>query len=153
VIGITVSDTDILEVSIHVAALPDTVFPYFTDPVRYARWMGTDVELEPTPGGVYRVGMRDGVQALGAFVEVDPPHRLVFTWGWVSDPNVMPGSTRVEVLLTAEDGGTRVVLRHHGLPTSEQRDHHRMGWDMYLGRLNSAVSGVDPGPDPNAQDQ
>jgi uncharacterized protein YndB with AHSA1/START domain len=140
----------VLEVSVHIAARPETVFPYFTDPARYQQWMGTAVTLDPVPGGIYRVGMRDGVQALGEFVEVDPPRRLVFTWGWSGRFAVAPGSTRVEVTLAEEDGGTRVVLRHHGLPTEEELRNHRSGWEGYLGRLAVRASGGDPGADPNA---
>lgn len=144
------NDDDFLEVNIHVAALPHTVFPYFTDPSRYAQWMGTDVELEPEPGGAYRVSMREGLEASGTFVEIDPPHRIVFSWGWLGDPEVPPGSTRVEITLEEEKGGTHVTLRHHGLPSAQQIDHHRMGWDMYLDRLQLSVDGRVLGPDPNA---
>jgi uncharacterized protein YndB with AHSA1/START domain len=144
------TDDGAVEVSVHIAAQPATVFPYFTDPGRYVQWMGTDATLEPVPGGSYRVRMRDGVEAAGEFVEVDPPHRLVFTWGWTRDPAVLPGSTRVVVTLQAENGGTRVVLRHHDLPDDGQRDHHRKGWELYLGRLGIRALGLDPGPDPRA---
>lgn len=140
----------VLEVSVHIAAPPETVFPYFIDPERYVRWMGNGATLEPAPGGCYRVRMRDGVEAAGEFLEVDPPHRLVFTWGWTRDRAVPPGSTRVVVTLQAADGGTRVVLRHHDLPDEAQRDQHRTGWDLYLDRLAVCVRGGDPGPDPNA---
>jgi uncharacterized protein YndB with AHSA1/START domain len=139
-----------LEVSVHIAADPDTVFPYFTDPVRYVEWMGTEASLDPVPGGVYRVRMRDGVEALGEFVEVDPPRRLVFTWGWTATMPVPPGSSRVVVTLTPEAGGTRVVLRHLDLPDEEQRQQHTMGWQLYLGRLVTRLAGGDPGSDPNA---
>ena len=144
------NDDGVVEVSVHVAAQPETVFPYFTDPGRYAQWMGSDATLEPVPGGCYRVRMRDGVEAAGEFVEVDPPHRLVFTWGWTHDHAVPPGATRVVITLHAENGGTRVVLRHHDLPDQDQRGHHRNGWELYLGRLSLRIRGIDPGPDPNA---
>jgi uncharacterized protein YndB with AHSA1/START domain len=144
-----VTNPGVVEVSVYIAARPETVFAYFTDPERYVQWMGVRATLEPTPGGVYRVGMRDGVDAIGEFVEVDPPHRLVFTWGWTNDDAVPPGSTYVVVTLAAEDGGTRVVLRHHGLPDGVQRDHHREGWAVYLERLGVRASGGDPGSDPN----
>ena len=143
------TEPDVVEVSLYVAAQPQTVFSYFTDPARYAQWMGGAAILEPAPGGVYRVSMRDGVQAAGEFVEVDPPHRLVFTWGWTHDLAVAPGSSRVVVTFHEEDGGTRVVLRHYDLPTEAQRDHHRAGWDLYLRRLAVRIAGGDPGPDPN----
>ena len=111
--------------------------------------MGTGATLEPVPGGIYRVSLRDGVEASGEFVEVDPPHRLVFTWGWNHDHAVAPGSTRVVVTLEAEGGGTRLVLRHYDLPDAEQRGHHLKGWEMYLERLGAIMSGGEPGPDPN----
>jgi len=141
--------TDPIEVSIHIAARRETVFRYFTDPVRYAQWMGDQATLEPVPGGVYRVRMRGGEVASGEFVEVDPPRRIVFTWGWADSIAVAPGTTRVVVTLEDEDGGTRVVLRHDGLPDEEQRDHHRIGWQLYMSRLDVRATGVDPGPDPN----
>lgn len=143
-------DPDALEVTVHIAAKRETVFPYFTDPARYVQWMGGNATLQPVPGGIYRVGMRDGVQAMGEFLEVDPPHRVVFTWGWTHDHAVAPGATRVVVTLEEEGEGTRVVLRHYDLPDDQQRDHHYKGWAMYLDRLGIRVVGGDPGPDPNA---
>jgi len=145
-----VSEPPVLEVSVHVAAPPETVFPYFTDPGRYAQWMGRDADLHPVPGGTYRVWMREGVEAVGQFLEIDPPHRVVFTWGWVDGPPVPPGSTRVVVTFVPEAGGTRIVLRHHGLPDDDQRQQHTGGWEMYLGRLAARLAGIDPGRDPNA---
>ena len=145
------TDPGVLEVSVHVAARPETVFPYFTDPSRYTQWMGANAVLEPVPAGTYRVHIRDGVEAVGEFVEIDPPHRLVFTWGWTHDHAVAPGTTRVVVTLEEEADGTRVILRHHDLPDDDQRGHHAEGWQMYLARLAVRVSGADPGPDPNAE--
>ena len=143
------TDTEPVEVSLHIAARPETVFAYFTDPERYVEWMGRDATLDAVPGGVYRVGMRDGVEARGRFVAVDFPHRVEFTWGWTDRFAVAPGSTRVVVTFAEEDGGTRVVLRHYDLPTDEQRTHHRGGWEAYLARLALCAAGQDPGPDPN----
>jgi uncharacterized protein YndB with AHSA1/START domain len=145
-----VTEPGAVEVSVHIAARPETVFAYFTDPERHVEWMGGLATLEPVPGGTYRVAMRDGVEAVGTFVEVDFPRRVEFTWGWTDRFAVAPGSTRVVVTLDEEDGGTRVVLRHYGLPTEELREHHRAGWDAYLGRLALRAAGRDPGPDPNA---
>ena len=142
-------DDDVVEVSVYIAARPETVFPYFTDPGRYVQWMGSDATLQPVPGGSYRIYMKDGVEAAGEFVEIDPPRRVVFTWGWTHDPAVPPGTTRVVITLHAEQDGTRVVLRHHDLPDDGQRDHHRKGWELYLNRLELRIRGGDPGPDPN----
>ncbi len=144
------NDDNVVEISVHIDAQPEVVFPYFTDPRRYVLWMGSEASLDPRPGGTYRVRMNDNVEAAGEFIEMDPPRRLVFTWGWTHDEAVPPGRTRVVITLAEENGGTRVVLRHHNLPDSDQRDHHRKGWETYLSRLHLRIHGVDPGPDPNA---
>jgi uncharacterized protein YndB with AHSA1/START domain len=70
-----------VEVTTDIPAAPEDVFPYFSDPARYVRWMGSQARLDPEPGGMYRVHMSDGFKAAGTFVRVDPPHRVVFTLG------------------------------------------------------------------------
>lgn len=134
--------------TVAIAASPQTVVPYFPDPDRYVQWMGREATLEATSGGSYRVHVRDGVEAVGEFVEVDPPRRLVFTWDWEGDPVVAPGSTRVEVTLEPDGDGTLVRLRRHDLPTPDAADHHRQGWDLYLPRLATTVTGGDGGAGP-----
>jgi uncharacterized protein YndB with AHSA1/START domain len=74
-----------VEVSMHVAAVPQDVFGFFTDPARYVQWMGSEADLEPVPGGVYRVRMPDGFEAAGRFVQVAFPHLVAFTWGFADD--------------------------------------------------------------------
>ena len=66
------TDDNVVEVSLFVAARPETVFPYFTDPGRYVLWMGSDASLDPVPGGVYRVRMSGGAEAIGEFIELRP---------------------------------------------------------------------------------
>jgi len=153
-----------VEVSVHVAAAPETTFGYFTDPARYVQWMGSHATLEPVPGGTYRVQMADGFAAAGTFTEIDPPRRLVFTWGWADDDAARhvlheqtgagsqalpPGSTRVVVTLDDEDGGTRLTLHHHELATSELSQAHQVAWETYLNRLRIRAAGGDPGPEPH----
>ena len=68
---------------------------------------------------------------LGEFVEVDPPHRIVFTFGWeAGEPG--PGSTSVDVRIAALGDGSRLVLRHNGLPTDVVASHVA-GWTHFLG--------------------
>ena len=74
-----------VEVTVWVPASPSDVFGFFTDPDRYVQWMGSAAELEPVPGGVYRVRMADGFAAAGRFVAVAYPHLVVFSWGFADD--------------------------------------------------------------------
>ena len=155
-----------VEVTVWVPASPREVFGFFTDPDRYVQWMGSSAELEPVPGGVYRVRMADGFAAAGRFVSVSYPHLVVFSWGFADDEaasrtkhedgepggaGVMPvGSTRVTVTLLDEDGGTRLTLRHENLPSESLREGHDVAWNTYLPRLAVRAAGRDPGPDPHA---
>jgi uncharacterized protein YndB with AHSA1/START domain len=74
-----------VEVIVYVRAAPADVFPYFTDPDRYVRWMGSRAELEPVPGGVFRVEMPDGFAGAGTFTGVAHPRLVAFTWGFADD--------------------------------------------------------------------
>ena len=38
-----------------IAADPETVFPFLTDPSLMVRWMGDEATLNPRPGGAYRI--------------------------------------------------------------------------------------------------
>ena len=93
-----------------------------------------------------------GHTASGEFVELDPPRRLVYTWGWEpgSDgPNpVPPGSTTVEIELLPNGDGTTLRFIHRGLPSTEAAESHAHGWDHYLARLTVAAAGGDAGEDP-----
>jgi uncharacterized protein YndB with AHSA1/START domain len=141
-----------VERELHIDAAPETVFEFFTDPELMLRWKGIDATLEPVPGGTYRVVMNGRDTVLGRYVEVDPPTRVVFTWGFEGPGPVAPGASTVEVTLRPVDGGTLLRLVHRDLPTAA-RELHGRGWDHYVERLRAAAEGADPGPDPWAEAQ
>jgi uncharacterized protein YndB with AHSA1/START domain len=128
-----------------VEASPSTIFPFLIDPAKHALWMGTNVELDPRPGGNYRVLARGTHQAVGQFVEVTPNEKVVFSFGWdEADRRIPPGSTQVEITLVPEGNKTRVRLTHRGLPEADVNDHTN-GWGFYLNRLATVATGGDPG--------
>src|SRR5256885_7118514 len=73
---------DAIAREITIDAPPEIVFSYFTDPTRHVLWQGTEVELDPRPGGALRISFGPGWVAVGEYLEVEPPTRLVYTWGW-----------------------------------------------------------------------
>jgi uncharacterized protein YndB with AHSA1/START domain len=81
----------------------------------------------------------------GVFTELDPPRRLAFTFGWEHNAPgepLAPGSTRVEVTLTADDGETVLLLRHFEMPATHAPDHEK-GWNYFVGeRLVAAAAAV-----------
>ncbi|MEO1056344.1 MAG: SRPBCC family protein [Actinomycetota bacterium] len=127
-------------------ATPDQIFDYLVDRDKLLRWMGTDATIDPTPGGVFNVNINGRDVASGAYVEVDRPSKVVFTWGWEGSADVPPGSSTVEIALRADGADTIVELTHAGLPGG-QGDPHRDGWTHYLARLVVAGAGGDPGHD------
>jgi uncharacterized protein YndB with AHSA1/START domain len=159
--------TGTVEVSVRIPAAPGEAFRYLTDPSLYVRWMGSEATLDPVPGGSYRVRMPDGFAAAGTFTAVDPPRLLVFTWGFADAEaarhtkhqageatagGAMPaGSTRVTVTLVPDGDGTRLTLRHDGLPSAELVKAHQVAWETYLPRLAIRAAGGDPGPDPHSR--
>ena len=129
----------VVEVERRIGAPPEEVFAFFTDPVRYIRWQGMSAELDPTPGGLYRVQMTADSAVRGSYVEVDPPVRVVFTWGWEGNPELPPGSSTVEITLRNDGGETVLHLRHSGLPDEQSAAMHNEGWLFFTERLDEAV--------------
>jgi uncharacterized protein YndB with AHSA1/START domain len=141
--GQTSADPIIREIDI--AADMDTVFGFFVEEDKLSRWLAAQATLDPRPGGVchqvHEGERRQGpFHMRGEFLEVDPPTRVVFSWGF-SEPEigVAPGSSTVEVTLSPVATGTRVRLVHRGLPPAALGDHSG-GWAVMLDRLANAVA-------------
>lgn len=138
---LTTSETVRREILIK--ARRETVFRYFTDPALVTQWKGQLAVLEPEPGGIFRVARDDDHVILGEYVEVNPPERVVFTFGWEKgDIPLPPGSSTVEVTLTPHgDNGSETLLTliHRDLPP-EAAGRHAEGWDYTLPRLAQVAS-------------
>lgn len=130
--------------SIHIDAEPDFVYEYFIKPEALVRWMGDRAILDPRPGGQFTLVLGDRTVE-GHYVELEPPRRLVITWGRVGSATFPPASSTLVVTFTPEGRGTRVSIVHTGLPVSEQ-PRHALGWQHYLARLAAAAGGHEPAP-------
>jgi uncharacterized protein YndB with AHSA1/START domain len=142
----------VVEVERRIGAAPETVFSYFTDAERYRLWQGVDAELDPRPGGSFRVAMtgHSGQIVRGEYLEVDAPRRVVFTWGYEGNAGLVPGDSTVEVVLEPDGDGTLLRMRHSGLPSETACQFHLWGWDLSLDRLAAVAQGGDPGTNPFA---
>lgn len=138
----------VVEREVHIDAPPDVVFDYLIDPAKQPEWMGVDAEIDPRQGGVYRVRILPGGTIRGTIVEIEPPHRLVVSWGWEEAWSPLrPGASEVQMTLHAEGSGTVLRVRHSGLSEDLARFHGE-GWDHYLPRLAEVAAGRGAGPDP-----
>jgi uncharacterized protein YndB with AHSA1/START domain len=117
---------------IWIDAAPEKVFPYLVEPELLTTWIGEESWSDPRPGGVFRLRFNTENVVRGEFVEVDPPRRVVYTWGSEGRESLPAGSTTVAFDLEPEKGGTRVRLRHSDLPTEQEVEQHTKGWDHFL---------------------
>lgn len=133
---------------VRIEAPPHEVFPFFTDPAKMIVWKAVEATLDPRPGGIFWINVTGRDIARGEYVEIDPPRRVVFTFGWESESSTEPpGSTTVEITLVPDGEGTLLRLVHSGVP-DEVRAGSTEGWDHYLPRLVVAAEGGEPGSDP-----
>jgi uncharacterized protein YndB with AHSA1/START domain len=134
--------------SVDIAAPPEVVYPYFTDPGAILTWMGDYALLNAVPGGAFHLDI-NGVPVRGRYLELDPPRCLLISWGHAGSAQLPPGASTLRITLTPIPGGTHVQIEHRGLPP-EQAAQHGLGWPHFLARLILAATGRDPGPDPFA---
>lgn len=133
--------------SVVIHARRSTVFRFFTDPARFARWWGGPgggvATIDPRPGGRVRIEYHGGrAVMMGAVVELVLDERIVFTWGYEQGNEAVPtGASRVEVTLADHPDGTLLRLRHTGLPNAEQVQGHNGGWRHYLAVVASECAG------------
>ncbi len=130
-------------------ASTEAVYDYLTTSAKWVEWQGAEAELDPQPGGIFRMTMPDGRTARGQYVDLQPHTKVVFTWGWVDVPGIPPGSSTVTVELIPNDDGTLIRLTHGGL-SAEEASMHLKGWEHYVPRLAAVAEGnppvADPGP-------
>lgn len=145
------ASSDTIMLTERIAAPPEAIFKFLIEPEKMLRWMGRSVNIDPRPGGVFWLDVTGTDIAAGTYVEIDPPRRVVFTWGWEGSDDVPPGSSTVTITLTPDGDDTTVELRHDGL-AGGAGDAHSEGWGYFLPRLQAVATGTDPGPDRHTTD-
>lgn len=100
-------------------------------------------EIDLRPGGAYRIHMRDpdGTEhrVSGVYREVDPPRKVVYTWGWDGDHPVKDSVVTLE--FHDLGGSTEVVLRHDGIADEKERGNHEKGWTAIMDKFEARYSG------------
>jgi len=104
-------------------------------------WPDTRYQVDARVGGSYRIDAADhGIGVRGEFLEVTPPHRLVFSWIWVDD-GVDGALEQVTVTFSPDGDGTRIDLLHTGPWTStEPAENYRQGWGFVLDALERTAT-------------
>ena len=123
-------------------ATPQEVFDAWTDPDSLAIWMqpdavnNTTAELDVCVGGSYRIVMRspnNEYVRTGEYLEIHPPHRLVFTWrssDWYEN-------SVVTVDMTPQEDGTLLEVTHERLPDEEAVASYQGGWQSVVDQFEA----------------
>lgn len=131
--------------TIDIEAPPEAVFPFLMTEAGMTAWMGQWACLDSVPGGSFAVDIA-GYPARGSFLEVDPPRRVMVSWGFVGNESLPPGASTVSFELTATETGTRLEVVHTDLPDVDVAGHAE-GWAHFLPRLSRAAAGEQLPPD------
>jgi uncharacterized protein YndB with AHSA1/START domain len=122
-------------------APPGKVFAAWTDPEKMKRWMGPGeitamrAESDTRVGGRYRIVMHMGGEAhdvSGAYREIVPNEKLVYTWAWKSTPE---RESLVTITFKPDGAGTLLTLAHEQFVDADARDRHQHGWTGALDKL------------------
>ncbi len=101
-------------------------------------------EIDLRPGGAYRIHMRspDGTEhrVSGVYREIDPPKKVVYTWGWDGDHPVKDSVVTIE--FHDRGASTEVVLRHDGITHDKERTDHGQGWTAILDKFEAMYPAV-----------
>jgi glutathione S-transferase len=104
-------------------------------------WETPEALVELRVGGAVRIVMRepDGTEHGGGghYTEVDPPHRLAFTWTWDGEDR----QSLIELELAEVGGATTVVFTHSGLKDEETVRDHEGGWRRCFDNLERVLAG------------
>jgi uncharacterized protein YndB with AHSA1/START domain len=131
-----------LDRTVDIRARRTTVWRFFADTTRFARWWGEGSAIDPVVGGAIKIRYPDGSTASGAIEELVPEQRIVFTYGYDAPGKpIPPGGSRVTITLHDIAGGTRVELRHD-VGDAKTRDDHVQGW-RYLLAVFAHVASAD----------
>ena len=100
------------------------------------------VEIDLRVGGHYHIVMvePDGKEhsVSGAYREVDPPRKVVYTWSHDGDHAIKDTLITVEFL---ERGDSTEVVLTHAIADDKERASHAQGWTSILEKLDAAYSG------------
>jgi uncharacterized protein YndB with AHSA1/START domain len=128
-----------LDRTVIIRARPATVFAFFSNSDDWASWWGAGSSIDARPGGRVMIRHPNGIEVGGEVVEIQPPDRIVFTYGYVSGAPMRVGASLVTVRLSPHPVGTLVRLTHE-FADDQVREQHVQGWRFQLSLFANAVA-------------
>jgi uncharacterized protein YndB with AHSA1/START domain len=128
-----------LDRSVVIHAEPTVVFRFFQDTERWAAWWGAGSTIEPRPRGRVLIRHPDGVDVVGEVIEIAPPDRIVFSYGFLDRRAEPTADSRVTIALEPLGQSTRLRLTHE-FNDAAARDEHVQGWRFQLSVFANVVA-------------
>ena len=150
---VAITDGDTILATAIINALPEDIFRALNTKEVEIWWGSPDTyqiknwNAELTVGGRWTLDIVKGGATLpssGVFLEIDAPHRIVFTRRYDFDfPMLGWRDTRVTYQLKAESAGTRLTVRQDGFAhLGAGAEQHAEGWERFLQFLQSYLPGA-----------
>lgn len=148
----TTTETVSARVSRRMDASAEQVFDAWLDPDKIRVWMSAAlktaglagdvrrVELDARPGGRFVFSdMRDEGEAVhrGSYLEMDRPHRLVFTWFTSEDEESQNLSTVTLTLEPDDKGCVATIIHEMSAEWADYIDRVEGGWGRMLAQIDA----------------
>jgi uncharacterized protein YndB with AHSA1/START domain len=141
----------LIEIEVPVAR----VWRALTEPGLIRIWSGLDAEVDPRPGGAYRIGKRDASREAHIDIfEVNRRLRLIYLNGADSPPS--DSAVVDDFILDVRKGANTTSLRllGSGIPDAPAWDQGytriRLGWERFLARIKVTLESP-PAPKAKAE--
>ena len=129
----------VLDRSIVIRARPATVFEFFTRAEDWAAWWGAGSHIDPREGGTVLIRHANGVEVTGRVLDIIPPTRISFTYGFASGHPIPLDGSRVTIRLDDHPAGTLLQLTHEFADVT-MRDQHVQGWRYQLSVFANVIA-------------
>lgn len=148
-------DERVLSIERVFRATPEELFDAFADPARIVAWWGPEGAHVPESAFDTRVGGRWATtmrhdnggefHVSGVYTAIERPRHIAFTWAWRQEDGSRGHETLVDIAISPDRAGAKLVLTQKTFATAEHRDNHRIGWessfvdlDRFLARNSGA---------------
>ncbi len=140
-----------------ISASIEKVWDAWTNPESMKQWLSPEGMTNPEvtnnfeTGGKYRIVMEgrnmpnpshNGLMAVGGkYLEIEKPHRLVFSWLWENAP-AETHTTKIMLLFKEiSSDKTELTLIHTDFADDNMRYEHNMGWNSTFNKLEQFLKG------------
>jgi uncharacterized protein YndB with AHSA1/START domain len=147
----TMIETTTQVYQVFIKATPEQIWEAITSPEFTQKYFyETRAEYDLRPGGTFRslAGGSDDVMVDGEVLEVDAPRRLVHTWRFLYDPELMAeGYSNVTWEIEDTEGAegvSKLTVTHALEGAAKTAEHVAGGWSFILSGLKTVLETGKP---------